>query len=162
MILRALCIEDMEPIRKWRNDCLDTLRTPFPLTKEQQEQWYRDEICNRNSRTRFWAAEENGELIGYGGLENIQWENSIGEMSLLIDPAQRGKGYGTDFANEIITKAFDELNLHTVYAECYSYNGAVDFWWDIFNFYGGTKVILPNRKFHDGEYFDGIYYSVSQ
>jgi RimJ/RimL family protein N-acetyltransferase len=167
-MLRVLSIEDMEPIRQWRNQCLSTLRTPFPLTKEQQEQWYRDEICNRASRSRFWGIEDrvnqfgiddNDTLIGYGGIENIQWENRIGEISLLINPFYHGKGYGTAAAVDIIHCAFYDLNLKTVYAEVYGNNPAVSFWEKIFS--NQYKTILPNRKYCNGLYVNSIYYSWS-
>jgi RimJ/RimL family protein N-acetyltransferase len=161
-MLRALALEDMEHIRKWRNDSLATLRTPYPLTKEQQEAWYRDEICNRNSRSRFYGIEDDsGILIGYGGIENIQWENRIGEISLLIGSKERGKGYGYAAACDIIDVAYDNLNLYTVYAECYTNNPAVGFWDKLFTQYGGNRVILSNRKFCDGKFYDSVYFSAS-
>lgn len=174
MILRALSIEDMEPIRKWRNSSLHTLRTPFELTAEQQEEWYRNEICNRNSRSRFYAvcAEmithnpiesiETTELVGYGGIENIQWENRIGEISLLINPTYRGHGVGTSAAVSIINRAFNDLNLHTVYAECYENNQAIAFWRKVYNAFGGTEAYLPNRKYHAGKYYGSVYFSASR
>lgn len=166
MNLRALTIEDMEPIRKWRNECLDTLRTPFPLTKEQQEDWYKNEICNRNSRSRFWAIDEaffSGQdpfLIGYGGIENIQWENRIGEISLLINPERKNHGHGSKAARFIIGEAFERLNLLTVYAECYANNPAIKFWAKIFG--NQTPVVLPNRKYCNGQYYDSFYFSMSR
>jgi diamine N-acetyltransferase len=162
MNLRALELEDMEYIRQWRNQCLDTLRTPFPLTKEQQEDWYRNEICNRQSRSRFWGIEQNGGLIGYGGIENIQWENSIGEISLLINPKYQGQGYGKAAAVEIIKQAFNRLNLHTVFGEVYVTNPAMGFWVTITEAYKGYKTLLPNRKYLDGKHWDSLYFSVSQ
>jgi RimJ/RimL family protein N-acetyltransferase len=176
MNLRALELDDMEYIRQWRNQCLATLRTPFPLTKEQQEDWYRNEICNRQSRSRFWAIMAPSEyrdmefmgnpsphdLVGYGGIENIQWENSIGEISLLINPAYHGKGFGKAAAIEIITHAFNRLNLHTVYGEVYVTNPAMGFWAAITDEYKGYKNLLPNRKYLDGKHWDSLYFSVSQ
>ena len=159
-MLRVLSIEDMEPIRQWRNQCLSTLRTPFPLTKEQQEQWYRDEICNRSSRSRFWGIEEKGQLVGYGGIENIQWEHRIGEISLLINPAEHGRGYGMKAAQEIITQAFNSLNIHTVFAECYENNLARTFWDKVFA--NGYRTLLPNRKYDRAVYVNSLYYSMSQ
>lgn len=173
-MLRALDVGDMEHIRLWRNESLDTLRTPFPLTKEQQEDWYKNEVCDRRSRSRFWGVWHDfvthnpvesiamSDLVGYGGIENIQWENSIGEISLLISPRYRGKSMGTLAASEILREAFWGMNLHTVYAECYSNNKAVGFWRRIFvRDWGGSETILPNRKYCQGQYFDSHYFSAS-
>lgn len=170
-MLRTLCLEDMEPIRQWRNACLDVLRTPFALTKEQQEEWYRNEICNRNSRSRFFAIEttrkiyqrEVPTLVGYGGIENIQWENSIGEISLLIAPDNKKKGIGFRAALEIINYGFNNLNLYTIFAECYTNNTAINFWHKVFTQYKNySEVILPNRKYSNGGYCDSMYFSVSR
>jgi RimJ/RimL family protein N-acetyltransferase len=155
----------MEPIRKWRNESLGALRTSFPLTKEQQEDWYRNEICNRNSRTRFWAIEEEVPipyqgLCGYGGIENIQWENRIGEISLLVAPEARGHRIGIVYSEEILKQAFDFLNLNTVYAECFMSNPAIKFWDKVFE--GGYNTILPKRKYWNGEYYDSMYYSMTK
>lgn len=161
MILRALEIEDMEPIRKWRNSALATLRTAFPLTREQQEEWYRNEVCNRASRSRFWAITDGMALAGYGGIENIQWENGIGEISLLISPDYQGRGFGMRAARAILNTAFLTLGLHTVFAECYLNNPAVKFWRKVFKEYDGDEVTLPNRRYSEGRYHDSAYFSAS-
>jgi len=160
MTIRALQIEDMEPIRQWRNQCLATLRTPFPLTKEQQEDWYRSEVCNRASRTRFWAIEDEEGLIGYGGIEGIQWENSIGEISLLINPELHGKGYGMQAVKLILGEAFGNLGLKTVYGECYMNNPAVKFWQKITETVGGEVTHLPRRKLWAGEYHGSMVFTI--
>lgn len=161
-MIRALELADMEPIRKWRNESLDTLRTPFPLTKEQQEDWYKNEICNRQSRSRFWAIDEElrGKLVGYGGIENIQWENSIGEISLLIDPSKRGRGIGNEAACMIIKEGFNRLNLNTIYGECYLSNPAVNFWRNVSKTFNSIETILPRRKFLNGTYYDSIVFTM--
>ena len=167
-MLKVLSIDDMEPIRQWRNESLDILRTPFMLTAEQQADWYKREICDRSSRSRFWGIWELDAdsivselvLVGYGGIENIQWENRIGEISLLINPECRGKGYGWTAAQDILDAAFNQMNLHTVYAECYGSNKAVAFWDRVYK--DGYKTMLPNRKYLWGEYYPSVYYSMSK
>jgi RimJ/RimL family protein N-acetyltransferase len=160
-MLRALELGDMESIREWRNDNLSILRTPFALTKEQQEDWYKNEICDRRSKSRFWAiCYKDIGLVGYGGIENIQWENRIGEISLLIAPKYEGKGFGKQAAKDILHEAFNNLNLHTVFAECYENNKSVKFWDKVFN--GCYQTKLPCKKYHSGIYFDSVYYSCSK
>jgi len=156
-MIQCLELDDMEHIRQWRNASLDTLRTPFPLTREQQEAWYRDEICNRNSRSRFWAiVDTNNLLVGYGGIENIQWENSIAEISLLIAPEYQKNGYGSTAAKEIIAYGFQDMGLHTIYGECYCSNPAFGFWANLASSY----VILPRRKYLHGHFVDSMYFTI--
>ena len=121
MKLEPLTLDQCQQVRLWRNDCLETLRTPYPLTEEQQEAFYRDVVCNRNSPHRYfaivrevskedyiksgrkdvkWADIVDFAFIGMGGITNIDWINRIGEISLIIDPERRskfrGEGRGED------------------------------------------------------------------
>jgi len=174
--LKALSRSDLEQVRKWRNLVPETLRTPFLLTKEMQEQYYSDVICNRNSDTRYWGIhtveldkignekfEHDTKLVGYGGIENIIFEYSIGEISIIMNPASRSKGLGTKAVSMILDEAFKNIGLNVVWGECYLC-GAVKFWEkyckkDKRCFFTTT---LPRRKFYDGKYWDSFNFSFSK
>ena len=178
MKLEPLTLEDMEQIRIWRHAFSETLRTPYMLTREMQEDYYRNTICNRESKTRYWALVEDSHeedvstvyqpqavwahggrrLCGYGGIENISWENSNGEMSLLIDPARHGKGLGEQAVALFLGKAFNHLNLATVYGECYTC-GPWMFWEKQVHRFDGTSTVLPKRKYWKGEYYGSYYFT---
>jgi len=162
LIIKALSLDDMELVRQWRDLVPETLRTPYPLTVEQQKQYYNDVICNRNGNTRyygFWESPFN-ELLSYGGIENIQWASRIGELSVIVNPNMRGQGWGRVVVSQILNIAFNVLNLQTVYAESYK-SGAFQFWEKIAKEYNAYHTILPNRKYWDGKYWDSIYISFS-
>ena len=167
--LHALSREDMETIRKWRAGCMETLRTPFLLTREMQEQYYESVICNRNSTTRYWAlrlpVQEDGEtfhrLVGYGGLENIIWENRNGEISLLISPDYRGKGYGRQAVELFLEQAFEYINLENVHGEVYK-SGHWKFWQKILEDYQGFATWLPERKYYRGIYYPSMYFNFNR
>ena len=174
MKLKPLSIQDMETVREWRLEVPETLRTPYDLTREMQEDYYKNEICNRDSRTRYWGlwgdidkvdvttitdteptyAMVTGKdmLIGYGGIENIEWENSRGEISLLIGPDYRKQGYGTKAVEAILFKAFHFLGLRNVHGECYLSSPAVPFWEKLIWKYGGMCADFPETKFYNGKY----------
>lgn len=182
MTIAPLTANDMETIRGWRNEAMETLRTPFMLTKEMQADYYRDVICNRDSRTRYWAFvkvnpafgeyefEPYHYLIGYGGLENIEWENSRAEISLLIGPDYRRKGYGSQAVDIILDQAFNYLNLHSVHGECYCCAN-VKFWESILSdesissCIGGRgiceshKTYLLHTKLYNGKYHDSLHFT---
>ncbi len=172
MELRALSKTDMEQIRLWRNSALETLRTPYELTAEMQEDYYRTVICDRRSTTRYWGVriirpaselgyDENADtLIGYGGIENIEWENSTGEISLLVGPYYRKKGYGREAAKMILDRAFNQLNLHTVHGECYIC-APWEFWQKLVGVWPGRTgaAILSCRKYWNGKYYDSYYFT---
>jgi RimJ/RimL family protein N-acetyltransferase len=167
MILEPLTREDAEQIRIWRNDprVRSTLRTPYMLTKEQQQDWYDKEIANRESHTRYWALVEYDNvavpgtiawnkrvLMGYGGIENISWENRIGELSVLIDPDKWHQGLGTEAVGLFLDQAFNYLNLIAVHGECY-FCAAVKFWQKMVKKHQGTSAYLPCRKYWNGNYY---------
>lgn len=173
MILRPLSLADMEPIRRWRNEVPESLRTPFPLTREQQEDWYRTVICDRRGTTRYWGVwDDEGNktelpprfpvgLLGYGGIENIQWSNRLGEISILIAPEYRGKGYGEQAVSEFLHRAFRQLNLANVWGECYTCSRAVSFWKRMIEMRGAYSCQLPARKYWEGQYWPSLYFNFS-
>ena len=179
MKIQALSSYDMDRIRGWRDEAGETLRTPYLLTKEMQQDYYRNVICNRDSRTRYWAfvepvaADDDNEdwerdyfydLIGYGGLENIEWENSRAEISLLIAPDRQCRGYGREAVGIILDQAFKHLNLHSVHGECYEC-AAVEFWQKMVAIYEklpGIRSminIVPHTKYWKGQYYDSFYFT---
>ena len=90
MEFRELTMTDCEKVRQWRNQCLYALRTPFQLTQEMQEDFYKNTVCNRNAKARFWGIwikdKVSSTFIGMCGLENIEWENSCAEISIILNP----------------------------------------------------------------------------
>lgn len=180
MILKPLSGGEMEQVRQWRLGIPETLRTPYMLTTEMQQQYYQDVICDRESHVRYWGLwiERTDDMnpkylayqppgvsahvstydafIGMGGIENIQWENGIGEISLLISPGNRGRGYGREAVRLILDQAFKHMRLHAVWGECYECSPAVDFW----------KHMTPDfitrllcRKYYDGQYWGSLYFT---
>lgn len=152
--MRPLTRDDAERVRVERNALPDgILRTPYKLTPEMQQEWYEDVICDRRSTTRYWALWDRFEFVGYGGIENIQWENGIGELSVMIFSDYRGQGYGSEAVDRFIDEAFNSLRLATVYAEVYESNPNIRFWQKI----APSFVFLPNRRYCNGRYYDSMY-----
>jgi RimJ/RimL family protein N-acetyltransferase len=172
MKLKELTLEDCERVRQWRNNCLESLRTPFLLTKEMQEQFYRDIICNRNARARYWGVwiEYGGEscradeFIGMIGLENIEWENRRAEISIILNPEYRGKGYGERAVDLLLEQGFMYLNMENIWGECYENNPAIDFWMKITNKYNSGRIPqwLDCTKYYAGKYWDSLWFNIER
>jgi len=130
-------IELFELAREWRNKCLETLRTPFILTKEMQEEYANKVLKNRHLNCRWWGFAENSDIyyVGLGGIENISWENRNGEISLIINP----------------------------YFEVYHINeNSFSFWMKIVQIYNGYATLLPYRKYWNGKYYDSHYFNINK
>jgi hypothetical protein len=162
------------------------------LTKEMQQDYYQNVICNRDSHTRYWGlwlpvdnsleacmnrdpydGSQYEQFIGYGGLENISWENGNAEISLLIGPEYRGNGYGREAVKLFLGEAFNKMRLHSVYVECYMC-GPWLFWQRLLDAaYGNgtfegvdsicdSEAFLPCRKFWDGNHYDSYYFTFTR
>jgi RimJ/RimL family protein N-acetyltransferase len=162
--LRRPTLAECEQVRQWRNapDVLPTLRTKEPLTAEQQAAFFRDVICNPLSTHRFFALEAvrlgyvefGGEFesvrkptfIGLGGLTYLDRAPGEGEISLLLGPDFRGRGFG-DAAVQALRAKATELGLEWIVGECYDTNPAQAFW---------VKVLARcdgHASFQDGRMF---------
>jgi len=175
MKLKALSLADLEQVRLWRNEQVEILRTPFPLTAEQQEQFCRDVICNRQANARYWSMlgdnnkalnkdytgkaipAVNTELIGMCGLENIQWENRLAEISMVLNPDCPMEQYGEEVLQLLLHEGFMNLNLENVFAEVYACNPNMPFWTDMATKYGCMTAFLPYRKYYKGQYYSSTY-----
>jgi len=158
MEFKALTLSDCQQVREWRNSCLNALRTPYPLTEEMQEEFYKNVICNRNANARFWGIHDNG-LIGMAGIENIEWENRRGEISIILKPDARGKGNGKQALEMLLHKGFFELNLEDIWGVVYSCSPAVMFWLEMIKRYEGYSMFFVNMKYWQGNYYSGRYFN---
>ncbi len=143
-------------VKVWRNQVLETLRTPYPLTEDDQLQFLHD--LDRNKH-RYWMVYSD-KLVGMGGITNIQWENRLGEISLIIDPKEQGKQHGRRAVGGLLGEAFGNMGLKTVFGECYwCDSGAVAFWKRMTTEHAGQETVLPNRKLWKGRFYDSLYFS---
>ena len=159
MELKAPTRQDVERVRHWRNNALETLRTPYLISEEMQSNFY-DSLQNRESRNRYWSIYDNDELIGFGGLTGIEWENGLAEISLIMGAKYRGKGLGRRAVNLILDTGFGNMGLKTIYGECYECNSAVDFWGAITKEHGGYITTIPRRKMWQGQLYDALHFSM--
>ena len=159
MELKAPTRQDVERVRHWRNNALETLRTPYLISEEMQANFY-DSLQNRESRNRYWSIYDNDELIGFGGLTGIEWENGLAEISLIMGAKYRGKGLGRRAVALILDTGFGNMGLKTIYGECYECNSAVDFWGAITKEHGGYITTIPRRKMWQGQLYDALHFSM--
>jgi len=159
MEFKALSLQDCLKVREWRNESFYALRTPYLLTEDQQTHFYNSVVCDRKANARYWGVAAKHSLIGMAGIENIEWENRRGEISLIIDPHSRGNGYGDDALAMLLDKGFNEMNLENIWGVCYECNPATEFWIRQINKYNAEHVMFPNMKFGNGKYWRGLYFN---
>jgi len=177
MILKVLEYKHMAKIIEERNKVMETLRTSMYLNNDMQKEYYLNTICNRDSKTRYFALYEkvnvfNNEksisqvkdvFIGMGGIETIEWENGRGELSLLIFEEYRKKGYGKHAVRMFLDNAFNYFGLSNVWLLCYDCNKVgIKFWNMILDNYKGYKTWIPAAKYYKGKYYGALYGNISK
>ena len=71
----------------------------------------------------LWAFEENGTLIGYGGLVHIAWPDHRGEVSFLTETSRASTSLAQDwtaFLGLMVPIARDRLKFHKLTTETFA------------------------------------------
>ena len=161
LIFEPISPKHAELILQWRSSCPEALRTPKSISLAEQTKWL-EEISSKKSNTYFWMIKNAEGYVGYCGIENIQWTNSLGEISLLVAPGFQGQGIGRSALTFMFETAFMELNLENLFGECYFCNKNVDFWEKMIKNYNGLKTNLPMRKYWLGSYWSSLYFTFNK
>lgn len=126
----ALRKQDILLIKQWRNEQMAVLRQSDLLTDEDQLRYYANIVdpsfSDRNTRIMLFSYFYYDELIGYGGLTNIDWINKRAEISYLVNTdrslEEDRKLYMQDFSTflKLMQRiAFNELEIHRLYTETF-------------------------------------------
>jgi RimJ/RimL family protein N-acetyltransferase len=170
MKLKVLSMEDCEQVRLWRNECLYALRTPHPSTKEQQEEFYLNVVCDKNTNSLYrGVTTEIGKddetidmLIGMVGLENIEKENGRAEISIMINPEYQQAGFGWDAMEALLKLGFTYERIENIWGECYTSNPAINFWRKICKRYNAYTTMMKNTKLWDDVYHDSLLFNFNK
>ncbi|MFL5779840.1 MAG: GNAT family N-acetyltransferase [Thermoleophilaceae bacterium] len=96
-----------------------------PMTREHREWLW--EAAGEGLIVPFDIhAVDGGLFVGEAGLSRIDWPRGSGEVAAAIpDPADRGRGLGTEAILLVYAYAFDALGLHRITIRYLSVNDAV-------------------------------------
>lgn len=118
--------EDRFRIMDWRNEQIVYLRQAEPLTDKDQEYYFSNTIAplfeEENPEQLLFSLLENEELIGYGGLVHINWQDKHAEISFLLSSVNSIKESYFKFFSVylmLIEKAAGELGLKKIYTYGY-------------------------------------------
>ena len=153
--LRAIEYEDIEQLRKWRNEFKDNFRQYRYITRREQERWYNDMVDDPTCLhyaidvwDMVWT------LVGSGNLNNIDWLNRHAESGLYIGaPEWRRKGIGMKAMIALHRIAFEELNMNTMRGEAFAFNPVLEFDKEF-----GLKEVgrFRNAHYYKGKYCDAV------
>jgi len=119
---------DKEYFLKWSNDpeVIHFDVEYLPLTEMEQEKWWTQPSATDGSNAHFIMEAIDvapPKPIGHLGLHVINHKNRCASAGIVIgEKAYWGKGYGTEAVRLLLRYGFEELNLHRIYAEVWSFN----------------------------------------
>jgi len=163
IILRHPKQEDLISFNKWRNYLeikKQALLHPFPITMEQELDWFQHISHDKSNRNIFFSIVSIDEkLIGYTQLSELDWINKNCFFGIIIgEKENHGKGYGSEALNLLIDYAFNNLNLHKVTLKVVDYNKQAI---KLYEKKGFVKEgILKENILQNNEYSDVSIYSI--
>jgi RimJ/RimL family protein N-acetyltransferase len=156
VILRPVEERDLRLLAEWRNapENRRFFFSPFLINPEGQKKWLEGLLVDKNRIVHMVDTHE-GESVGMIGLDKIDWRNRSAEGGqILLPPDQRGHGYAEEAVSLMIKYAFEELNMHRLWAEVYSFNKGVLGWCQLFGFQ--KEGVLREAAFTGGKYHDKV------
>ena len=104
---------------------LDALMEFFARVPEGERAFFKEQVLDRSTVER-WLTEdsgrrgiavEDGQVAGYVAVVRLTgWSDHVGEVRLVVDPGQRGRGLGRALARFALAQALD-CGLSKLYVE---------------------------------------------
>ncbi len=160
-------MEDMEPIRLWRNSQLEVLRQKKILSQKDQEVYFSNVVQplfnQENPPQILFSLFKDSQIIGYGGLVHISWVDKRAEVSFLVDTKRTldKEQYKEDFfAFMAMMKevAFNELKFHRLTGETYSFRNYHISLMEKMGFVEEGR--MRDHIFENGSYYDALVHGM--
>ncbi|WP_321419197.1 GNAT family protein [uncultured Methanomethylovorans sp.] len=161
--LRAIERADLPQLLEFRNrpEFRRYFREYRELSMENQNNWYEKMVMNDPKTIMFSIIElENNRLLGACGLCYIDWINKNADFSIYIgvDDLYLDDKFGPDAGSIMARYGFEELGLHRLWAEIYSFDETKKIFFDKIGF----KLEGIHRETHwsEGKWHDSLFYSL--
>lgn len=117
MIARNLTKSDLQLRVNWMNNpkVYRSMHFDVPVLMENTIRWYENNIDN-DKRTDL-AFEDDGVIVAFGGLTNIDRLLNKAELYIFVDPEIQKSGIGTKATKSLCKYGFDVLKLEKIYLE---------------------------------------------
>ena len=161
--LREIERKDLQTINKWRNDpeLIELLGAPFRyINLDVDIKWYEAYMSNRENAVRCAITEDdNDAILGLVSLVSINYMNQSAEFHIMIgDTQNQCRGLGTFAVREMLSHAFNNLNLQRVELTVLEDNTRARHLYEKCGFvYEGRK---RKAKYKNGKFVDMLIYSI--
>ena len=120
--------EDIELIRKWRNEQIYALRQKKILTKDEQHNYFSQVVMKSFGEDKpecvLFSFLLRNDCIGYGGFVHINWNKKHTELSFILDTerAKKIKIYQKEFRiflGLILRLNLEQIKFKAIFTETY-------------------------------------------
>ena len=163
--LRAIEKSDLSQLLLWRNqpNYRRYFREYRELSQTNQKNWFDSKVLNDKSTEMFSIVDVNtGELLGACGLCYIDWINRNADFSIYIgkDDLYIDEKYAIEAAQIMMKYGFEELNLHKLWSEIYSFDEAKKVMFDRLGF--KLEGVHKEKHWTEGKWCDSLFYGYLQ
>ena len=163
--LRAIEESDLSQLLLWRNqpNYRRFFREYRELSQTDQRNWFDSKVLNDKSTEMFSIVDVNtGELLGACGLCYIDWINRNADFSIYIgkDDLYIDEKYAIEAAQIMMKYGFEELNLHKLWSEIYSFDEAKKVMFDRLGF--KLEGVHKEKHWTEGKWCDSLFYGYLQ
>lgn len=161
--LRAVEFRDLNQLQEWRNkpEFRQFFRENRELNFEQQKNWFHEK-CLKDPKTRMFSIVSLGEehLIGACGLCYIDWVNGSADLSIYIghNGLYIDDVYAPDAVETLVQYAFEEMRLHRLWTEVYSFDEKKQALFRSLGFQ--VDGIHRETYWKDGKWNDSVFFSL--
>ena len=157
-------MEDRYHIMRWRNEQIYHLRQKEPLTESQQDQYFEEVVSKLFDQEQpdqiLFSFLEGEQLIGYGGLVHINWEDKNAEVSFIMKTdieLDRFQEIWKSYLSLLEELVFDVLSLRKVYTYAFDLR---PYLYKVLEDFGFTKEAeFRDHVFHNGKFINVIIHS---
>ena len=163
--LRAIEESDLSQLLLWRNqpNYRRYFREYRELSQTNQKNWFDSKVLNDKSTEMFSIVDVNtGELLGACGLCYIDWINRNADFSIYIgkDDLYIDEKYAIEAAQIMMKYGFEELNIHKLWSEIYSFDEAKKVMFDRLGF--KLEGVHKEKHWTEGKWCDSLFYGYLQ
>jgi RimJ/RimL family protein N-acetyltransferase len=155
VILRALREEDVEFFVRWLNEPEVMFECGFHEPTTLEAELLRIRKPEAPDRDWFAITDMSGRIIGETGLLRMWPCWNCTDMSMIIpNPADQGKGFGSEAGRLILERAFLHYGMNRVSIGVVALNTVALRYWERLGF--KKEGIQEQGYFHNGEYSDFV------
>lgn len=124
----------------------------YPGAAEDYESWFAHMLDKEEGFPFSVRRRDDDRLVGFAVIKDIFWQARHCVLVIGIDPAQQGRGYGTDAMRALLKYCFLEMNLNRVGLDVLGYNDTALRVYQKVGF--KLEGTIRAYAFRDGVYYD--------